>query len=110
MSDLSEIKDKYETIRNAKKFLKKRIDTIMSNTAYVDYEMIRKDQKETESSIERTEKSIEETYKKINPELAALREEERNKVAKGMDPKQAQKERREAVKAYYNKNKAIKDR
>lgn len=46
---------------------------------------------------------IEELYKRINPKLAALREEERGKVEKGMDPKQAQKERREAVKDYYKK-------
>jgi len=54
--------------------------------------------------------SIEETYKEINPELAALREEERNKVKDGMDPKQAQKARREAVKAYYNKKQSKESR
>ena len=54
--------------------------------------------------------SIEETYKEINPELAALREEERNKVKDGMDPKQAQKARREAVKAYYNKKQSMESR
>lgn len=52
------------------------------------------------------EEKIEELYKRINPTLAALREEEKEKVEKGMNPKQAQKERREAVKVYYNKKKA----
>lgn len=100
---ISEVKDEYSNIRDAEKLLKKRIETIMGNTAYIDHEMIRKDQRDTEKRIAYVKDRIEENYKKINPELAALREEEREKVEKGMDPKQAQKERREAVKTYYNK-------
>ena len=100
---ISEIKDKYKDIRDAEKLSKKRIETIMSNTAYIDYEMIRKDQKDTSERIAYVKERIEENYKKVNPELAALRAEEKNKVEKGMDPRQAQKERREAVKTYYNK-------
>ena len=97
------IKREYGTIRNAEKLLEKRIETIMSNTAYVDNEMILKDQRDTKEHIAYIKDRIEENYKKINPELAALRAEEKNKVEKGMDPRQAQKERREAVKTYYNK-------
>ena len=100
---ISEIKDKYNNIRDAEKLLEKRIETIMGNTAYIDHEMIRKDQRDTNEHIAYVKDRIEENYKKINPELAALRAEEKNKVEKGMDPKQAQKERREAVKTYYNK-------
>ena len=48
-------------------------------------------------------KDILDEYEKINPKLASLRKEEKEKVEEGMNPKQAQKERREAVKAYYNK-------
>ena len=99
-----EIKDQYKDIRNAEKLSEKRIEIIRSNTAYVDDEMIRKDQKNTSEHIAHVKERIEENYKKVNPELAALREEEKNKVDAGMDPKMAQKERREAVKAYYNKN------
>ena len=101
---ISEIKDKYNNIRDAEKLSKKRIETIMSNTAYIDYEMIRKDQKDTSERIAHVKERIEENYKKVNPELAALREEEKNKIEKGMKPKQAQKERRDAVKAYYSRN------
>lgn len=103
MSDLSEIKDKYKTILDAKKFLKKRIDTIMSNTAYIDYEMIRKDQEMTQSSIERVEESIEETYKKVNPELAALREKERKGEI-------TTEQRRKEVTRYYNNKQSKIDR
>ena len=45
----------------------------------------------------------EDAYKDINPELAALRDKERRAIKDGMDPKQAKRERREAVRAYYNK-------
>ena len=99
-----EIKDQYKDIRDAEKLSKKRIETIMSNTAYIDYEMIRKDQKDTSERIAHVKERIEENYKKVNPELAALREEEKNKIENGMKPKQAQKERRDAVKAYYSRN------
>ena len=99
----SEIKREYNTIRNAENLSKKRIETIMGNTAYIDYEMVRKDQKDTNERIENLKEKIEKKYKKINPELASLREEEKNKIENGMDPKQAKRERREAVKAYYNK-------
>lgn len=107
---ISEIKDKYNNIRDAEKLSEKRIETIMSNTAYVDYEMIRKDQKDTNERISYLKEKIEEKYKKVNPGLAALREEERNKVEAGINPQQAQKERREAVKAYYNKKTSREDR
>ena len=99
----NKIKSEYKSIRDAEEFMEKRISTIMSNTAYVDYEMIRKEQEKTRSGIARIKESIEEKYGEINPELAALRKEEKNKIEAGMEPKQAQKERREAVKAYYNK-------
>ena len=56
-----------------------------------------------EKDSEKSRDSIEKNYEILNPELAALRKEEREKVQAGMDPKQATKERREAVKAYYNK-------
>ena len=56
-----------------------------------------------EARNEINEEKIEELYKRINPKLASLRKEEKEKVEEGMNPKQAQKERREAVKAYYNK-------
>lgn len=56
-----------------------------------------------EKYTEESRESIERNYEGLNPELAALRKEEREKVQAGMDPKQATKERREAVKAYYNK-------
>lgn len=98
-----EIKRDYKAIRNAEKLSVKRIETIMSNTAYVDNEMIRNDEADTKERIAYMKEAIEKKYKEVNPQLAALREEEKNKVEKGMDPKQAQKERRIAVKDYYNK-------
>ena len=107
---ISEIKDTYNTIRDAEKLLQKRTEIIMSNTAYIDYDMISKDQKDTNERIAHIKERIEEKYKKVNPELAALREDERNKVKEGMDPKQAQKERREAVKAFYNKKQSMESR
>ena len=99
-----EIRDEYKDIRNAEKLSEKRIEIIRSNTAYVDDEMIRKDQKDTGEHIAHIKERIEENYKKVNPELAVLREEERRKVEAGMDPIQAKKEHRKAVKAHYNKN------
>ena len=44
-------------------------------------------------------------YAKLNPELAALRKKEEEQIKNGEDPKKALKERREAVKAYYNRKK-----
>jgi len=109
-NEFKEISDKYKAIRNAEKLSEKRIETIMDNTEYVDHEMIRKDQNDTNEHIAYVKERIEEKYKKVNPELAALREEERNKVEAGMNPQRAQKERREAVKAYYNKKSPSEDR
>lgn len=57
--------------------------------------------------ISRYRDKLDKLYERVNPELASLREEEKNKVENGMNPKQAQKERREAVKAYYNKKSQI---
>ena len=51
--------------------------------------------------IKRRRQRLEQAYKQINPKLAQLREEEKDKIKNGQDPKSAQKERRQAVRAYY---------
>ncbi len=58
-----------------------------------------------EKDIKRSRLKIEDDYKDINPELARLRTEERNKIKNGTDPQTAQKRRRDAVRAFYNAQK-----
>lgn len=107
---LNKVKINYKNMLNNKEHITKIYDKIRKTDddskvdALVDLVADLKTKNKTSRS------SIEATYKEINPELAALREEERNKVKDGMDPKQAQKERREAVKAYYNKKQSREDR
>ena len=76
---------------------------LMRDTKDIDNEAYKVFEKDATSIRNKLDK----LYVKINPELAALREEEKEKVEKGMDPKQAQKERRNAVKDYYNKKSPI---
>lgn len=106
---LEEIKGKYGEILTAREHVKEVRSKLQSNSLdNGDWFYLEKDYTKHERDfIERTQDEIEEKYKKINPELASLREEEKNKVENGMNPKQAQKERREAVKAYYNKKSQI---
>ena len=93
MSNYTKIKNNLKAIEEAKMYLNKRKDMIMGNTAYIDHEMIRKDESETEKSIENVKNM---NLELLPPELAALRKQER-------DGDITTEERREAVKAYYNK-------
>ena len=92
------IKECYEDIQDKKAKLAELPEPKVGESA----DLIEKRVK-SEVRIEFNEEKIEELYKRISPGLAALREDDREKVEKGMDPKQAQKERREAVKDYYKK-------
>lgn len=99
----SEIKDQYNTIRNAEGLLQKRTEITMSNTAYINYDMISRDQKDTNERITHIKERIEEKYEKVNPELAALRKQEKDGTI-------TQKERRAKVKDYYHKKKIRENR
>ena len=97
------IKDNYGNILDNKNRLAQIYGKIRKTENDTDVDVLIDSASDLRVKNKTLRKSIEDTYKQINPELAALREEEREKVEKGMDPRQAQKERREAVKAYYNK-------
>lgn len=53
--------------------------------------------------LNKAENKVNNAYEAVNPELGRLRKEEKEEIAKGVDPKEAQKKRRTAVKAHYNK-------
>ena len=100
---VQQIKDNYGNILDNKNRLAQIYGKIRKTENDTDVDVLIDSASDLRVKNKTSRKSIEETYKQINPELAALREEEREKVEKGMDPRQAQKERREAVKTYYNK-------
>lgn len=101
---LNKVKINYENMLNNKEHITKIYDKIRKTDDDSKIDTLVDLVADLKTKNKTSRSSIEETYKEINPELAALREEEKNKVDAGMDPKMAQKERREAVKAYYNKN------
>ncbi len=53
--------------------------------------------------LNEAENKVNNAYESVNPELGRLRKEEKEEIAKGVDSKEAQKKRRTAVKAHYNK-------
>lgn len=61
------------------------------------------DAENLQEGINRSREEIERVYKRINPKLAALREQERNGTI-------TKEQRREAVKAHYNRNQPREDR
>ena len=99
---LEETRKRYKSILNAEETITQNTEKMKTVTPAdkKELEEIIADHKEI---VRIKREKIDKLYEEANPELAALRKEEKNKINSGMSSKQAQKERRDAVKAYYNK-------
>ena len=97
---LGETRKRYKSILNSEETITQNTEKIKTATLTdrKELEEVIADHKEI---IQIKREKLEKLYEEVNPELAALR----NKINSGMSVKQAQKERRNAVKFHYNKKK-----